>query len=113
MLRTQTSITTVSGTPERRIRARIRRTSLVLFLAISALLGMFASSVPNAAAFTGHGCTVSTCRFFTSSYYTAKYFYDRTTCDQWKGLSKTYLQGFKTKTALHAKFPSRKLHSPC
>ena len=53
--------------------------------------------IPPAQAFVGHGCSITTCRYFTSSYSTAIYFYDRTTCGQWKGLSRTYLNGFRTK----------------
>jgi hypothetical protein len=75
--------------------------------------GSVATMAPPAYAFTGHNCTISTCRFFTSSYSTARYYYDRRTCDQWKSLSKKYLNGFRTKTALLNKFPNRKLHPPC
>lgn len=89
---------------------RINR-SVVALLIVA--LGLFVAPVPSAVAFTGHGCTVKTCRFFTSSYSTAIYFYNRGTCSQWKSLSKTYLNGFKSKKALKKKFPSRKLHSPC
>jgi hypothetical protein len=88
----------------------IARLALVVVLTFSGAVMLPAAP---AQAFTGHHCTISTCRFFTSSYPTAKYYYDRHTCDQWKSLSKTYLQGFKTKTALLAKFPKRKLHPPC
>jgi hypothetical protein len=63
--------------------------------------------------FTGHNCTISTCRFFTSSYSTARYYYDRRTCGQWKSLSKTYLHGFRRRAALLRVFPNRKLHPPC
>ena len=83
---------------------------LIALLATSATVASPASS---ALAFTGHHCTISTCRYFTSSYSTARYFYDRTTCDQWMSLSRTYLNGFRTKTALLNKFPHRKLHPPC
>jgi hypothetical protein len=65
-----------------------------------------------AQAFVGHHCKITTCRYFTSSYSTARYFYDRNTCDQWKGLSLTYLNGFRTKAALKARF-HRKLHPRC
>jgi hypothetical protein len=92
------------------MRARLIRLIIVLSLALSGTLALPAAP---AVAFTGHGCTISTCRFFTSSYSTAKYYYDRRTCDQWKGLSRKYLHGFKTKTALLNKFPTRKLHPPC
>jgi hypothetical protein len=63
--------------------------------------------------FVGSGCSTSTCRYFTSSYSTARYYYDRRTCSQWKSLSRTYLRGFKTVTALHNKYPKRVLHAPC
>ena len=63
--------------------------------------------------FVGSGCSISTCRYFTSSYSTAHYYYDRRTCSQWKSLSNTYLRGFNTVTALHNKFPKRVLHAPC
>jgi hypothetical protein len=62
--------------------------------------------------FVGSGCSISTCRYFTSSYSTARYYYDRRTCNQWKGLSRTYLRGFKTATALRQKY-KRVLHAPC
>lgn len=63
--------------------------------------------------FVGSGCSISTCRYFTSSYSTARYYYDRRTCSQWKSLSSTYLRGFTTVTALHNKFPKRVLHASC
>ena len=63
--------------------------------------------------FVGSGCRISTCRYFTSSYSTARYYYDRRTCSQWKSLSNTYLRGFNTATALHNKYPKRVLHAPC
>jgi hypothetical protein len=65
------------------------------------------------ASFTGHRCRIATCRFFTSSYSTAIYYYDRRTCGQWKSLSKTYLHGFRRRAALLRVFPDRKLHPPC
>jgi hypothetical protein len=93
---------------------RIRRSVVHLVIATSLITGGLGTvSAPPAQAFTGHHCTVSTCRYFTSSYSTAIYFYDRTTCSQWKSLSKTYLQGFRTKAALLSKFPHRRLHKPC
>lgn len=82
-------------------------------LVLIAVLGALAIMPTNATAFTGHGCTIYTCRYFTSSYHTAVYYYDRRTCGQWKSLSKTYLNGFKTATALHTKFPHRRLHPAC
>lgn len=33
------------------------------------------------ASFTGHRCRIATCRFFTSSYSTAIYYYDRRTSE--------------------------------
>ena len=88
-------------------------------LAVAALValslaigGMFAAPPPTVSAFTGHGCTKATCTYFTSSYYSAVYYYNRRTCSQWKGLSTTTLQGFKTSTALLARY-NRKLHKPC
>ncbi len=84
----------------------MRRLVLLLFV-VSALA---VAVVPSAVPATGHGCKINTtCKFFTSSYHTSKFFYKK--CDtQWKSLSKTYLHGFKTKTALKKQFPSRKLH---
>jgi hypothetical protein len=69
--------------------------------------------VVEVASFTGHRCRIATCRFFTSSYSTAIYYYDRRTCGQWKSLSKTYLHGFRRRAALLRVFPDRKLHPPC
>jgi hypothetical protein len=63
--------------------------------------------------FTGHHCTINTCRYFTSSYSTARYYYDRHTCSQWKGLSRVYLNGFNTVKSLRNHFPERVLHAPC
>jgi hypothetical protein len=82
-------------------------------LLLVTLMGCLAIWPSSATAFTGHGCTISTCRYFTSSYRTAVYYYDRRTCSQWKSLSSKYLNGFKTVTALHAKFPHRRLHAAC
>ena len=66
-----------------------------------------------AAAFTGHNCTIATCRFFTSSYYTTRFYYDRTTCGGWRSLSRVYLHGFRTRAGLLSRFPNRRLHAPC
>jgi hypothetical protein len=63
--------------------------------------------------FAGHNCTISSCRYFTSSYRTARYRYDRDTCSQWKSLSRKYLNGFNTVKSLHNHFPKRVLHPPC
>ncbi len=46
------------------LEKRIVRTALVVVLMFS---GTVALPVTPAAAFTGHGCTISTCRYFTSS----------------------------------------------
>ena len=85
------------------------------FLVAASLLtpGAIAATPTPAIAFTGHQCTKATCRYFTSSYSTARYYYDRRTCDQWKDLSNTYLHGFNTKNQLLNRFPHRKLHGPC
>jgi hypothetical protein len=85
----------------------------LMLVASLALTGTISAPAQSAQAFTGHRCTISTCRFFTSSYYSARYYYDRRTCGQWKSLSRTYLQGFNTKAALLNKYPTRKLHPPC
>jgi hypothetical protein len=84
--------------------------AMVACLATTGTISLPASP---AVAFTGHNCSITTCRFFTSSYPTARYYYDRRTCSQWKSLSRTYLQGFNTKAALLAKYPNRRLHPPC
>lgn len=85
---------------------------LVGLLLVLAMPGT-AGATPAHANFVGSGCSISTCRYFTSSYSTARYYYDRRTCSQWKSLSRTYLRGFKTVTALHNKYPKRVLHAPC
>jgi hypothetical protein len=90
-----------------------RRLIRLILVASLALSGSALLPVAPAQAFVGHGCSITTCRYFTSSYSTARYFYDRTNCGQWKSLSRTYLHGFRTKTALHNSFPARKLHPPC
>jgi hypothetical protein len=88
--------------------------------ALSALAVSLALIVPATAGartvqpnFVGSGCSISTCRYFTSSYSTARYYYDRRTCSQWKTLSTFYLRGFSTAAALHNKYPNRVLHAPC
>jgi hypothetical protein len=84
-------------------------------LATVLLLGALAVAMlaaPSSPAFVGHHCNRKTCRFFTSSYSTAIYFYDRRTCDQWKELSNKYLRGFKHKRALKRHY-DRRLHPPC
>ena len=97
----------------RQYNASVKRRLIALLIVASLGSGGVATMAPPAYAFTGHHCTISTCRFFTSSYSTARYYYDRRTCDQWKSLGKAYLHGFRTKTALLNKFPKRKLHPPC
>jgi hypothetical protein len=74
--------------------------------------GLFTAPVPSAAAFTGHGCTKASCSYFTSSYGSSHYYYNRATCSQWKSLTPAYLQGFKTSAALLARY-SRVLHKRC
>lgn len=93
--------------------ARFRRLIAAPALAfVIALGGLGAVGVAPVSAFTGHGCTKATCSFFTSSYRSSRYFYKR--CDSaWRGLSNTYLHGFKTKTALLNRFPNRTLHRRC
>jgi hypothetical protein len=85
------------------------RLAMVACLATTGTISLPASP---AVAFTGHHCTIATCRYFTSSYAGSRYYYDRRTCNQWKTLSRTYLQGFNTKAALLAKY-NRRLHPPC
>jgi hypothetical protein len=89
-----------------------RKLVRLLLVASLALTGTMALSAQPSVAFTGHHCTIATCRFFTSSYAGSKYYYDRRTCSQWKSLTRTYLQGFNTKAALLAKY-NRRLHPPC
>ena len=58
---------------------------------------------------TGHSCTVGrTCRYYTSSYHTAYLLYGASNPD-WKSLSKAYLQGYATWTAVHHAYPHRTL----
>ncbi len=50
--------------------------------------------------------------FYTSSYYTSKYYYCDT--DQgWKSLSSSYLKSYPSEADLLSAFPSRTLHQPC
>lgn len=90
----------------------MRSVRLVLIVALLAVGALVAGPSP-VAAFTGHGCTKATCSYFTSSYRGTTYYYKRSTCDQWKTLSNTYLHGFKTSSALLAAYPGRKLHKAC
>lgn len=50
--------------------------------------------------------------YYTSSHYSADYFYCEND-DGWKGLSPKYLQKFYSKEALLKSFPSRIQHQPC
>ena len=92
------------------MRAIALRTILALALLVPASVAV--TPAP-AEAFTGHRCRIATCKFFTSSHSSARFFYNRTTCDQWKDLSRKYLHGFRTKRALKNRFPNRRLHAPC
>lgn len=56
--------------------------------------------------------TQSTGKFYTSSHYSAKYYYPES-CDGWQGLSTSYLKSFNSVEALLAAYPSRTLHEPC
>ena len=92
------------------MRLRVFLLAIVVVMAIAAVPAGARSLQP---AFIGHGCTIRTCRYFTSSYHTARYYYDRRTCSQWKSLSRTYLRGYNTVRRLHQDFPNRRLHPPC
>lgn len=95
--------------------ARLTITKIVatVLMALSIVVGGALATAPVASAFTGHGCTGATCQYFTSSYHTTVYYYNRKNCSQWETLSNKYLQGFKTSSALLAKYPGRKLHKRC
>jgi hypothetical protein len=83
----------------------MKRIVCALALAIGSVLAVPASS----GAATGHGCTIGgTCRYYTSSYHTAYLIYAASNPD-WKSLSKTYLQGYATWSAVHRAYPSRTL----
>lgn len=56
--------------------------------------------------------TTSSGKFYTSSHYSAKYYYPES-CDGWQGLSTSYLKSFDSVEALLAAYPSRTLHEPC
>lgn len=56
--------------------------------------------------------TQSAGKFYTSSHYSAKYYYPES-CDGWQGLSASYLKSFNSVEALLAAYPSRILHEPC
>jgi hypothetical protein len=90
---------------------RLRNLAVTAALALTMALGGSLALAPSVAAFTGHGCTKATCSYFTSSYGSSHYYYKR--CDSaWKSLSTSYLQGFKTSSALLARY-SRVLHKRC
>jgi hypothetical protein len=89
------------------------RIVIFVVLVLAAISAAPASAVAPTPQFIGHNCTIRTCRYFTSSYHTARYYYDRRTCSQWKSLSRTYLRGYNTVRALHRDFPNRRLHPPC
>ena len=92
------------------LRLGLKRGLAAMLLVGALAVGMVAA--PSSPAFTGHHCSKRTCRYFTSAYSTARYFYDRRTCDQWKGLSNTYLRGFNSKRALKHHY-RRTLHRAC
>lgn len=91
----------------------MRRLSILAAVLAALAFSGAASAQPRPSSFTGHNCTINTCRYFTSSYHTARYYYDRTTCSQWKSLSRVYLNGFNTVRSLHNHFPNRVRHAPC
>ncbi len=91
----------------------MKKTIAAVLATLILSFGSIAVAPNTAFAFTGHHCRISTCRFFTSSYYNARYYYDRRTCNQWKGLSLKYLQGFRRRAALLRHYPNRVLHPPC
>ena len=94
------------------LRHATRRFAAVSILALALATGALSTAPAPVAAFTGHGCTKSTCAFFTSSYGTSKYYSRR--CDSaWRNLSNSYLNGFKSKAGLLSAYPGRKLHKVC
>jgi hypothetical protein len=94
-------------------RLTITRFVATVLMALTILGGGALATAPAAAAFSGHGCSRATCQFFTSSYGSSVYYYNRKTCSEWESLTPKYLQGFKTSTALLADYPYRKLHKRC
>lgn len=56
--------------------------------------------------------TQTTVKYYTSSHYTAKYYYPEA-CDGWKSLSASYLKVFNSLNELLAKYPSRILSPTC
>jgi hypothetical protein len=66
----------LDGHWSRQYNALVKR-RLIAFLIVASLgSGSVAAMAPPAYAFTGHRCTISTCTFFTSSYSTARYYYE-------------------------------------
>jgi hypothetical protein len=71
--------------------------------------GLVTAPAPSVSAFTGHGCAKTTCKFFTSSSRSVRYYYKR--CDRWwNKIPDSYLHGFNTSRALLAAFPNHRLH---
>lgn len=56
--------------------------------------------------------TQTTGKYYTSSHYTAKYYYPEA-CDGWKSLSESYLKVFNSLSELLVKYPSRTLSPNC
>lgn len=56
--------------------------------------------------------TQSTGKFYTSSHYSAKYYYPES-CDGWQSLSASYLKSFESLEALLASYPSRTKSPQC
>lgn len=61
---------------------------------------------------TAPATTPSGGKFYTSSYYSSKYYYPEA-CDGWKSLSKTYLKSFDSLDALLQAYPSRTKSPQC
>lgn len=51
-------------------------------------------------------------KFYTSSYYSSKYYYPES-CDGWKSLSQSYLKSFESLEALLATYPSKTMSPQC
>lgn len=56
--------------------------------------------------------TQSAAKFYTSSHYSAKYYYSES-CDGWKSLSQSYLKSFDSIEELLSQYPSRTLSPQC
>jgi hypothetical protein len=83
----------------------MKRLAIIAAVGTAAALAIPATST----AATGHNCTIgSTCRYYTSSYRTAYLIYAASNPD-WKSLSKTYLQGYRTWDAVKDAYPHRTL----